>query len=330
MTLTASADGISSYGAYVYIINPPVTYTTLSQVTNAMVYDSATGHFWASVPGSDSHYGNSIIEVDPTTQKILSNIPVGSEPNALAISDDNSTLYVSLNGANSVRRVNLLTRTAGSQFVITGNGFTTNPYAYSLAVQPGNPDVVAVTRQDPNDSGSTGPEIFNNGVLLPNALGNYEGLFIGFTSPTTLWSGMDFSPAAAIQCTVDGNGVTKTQTFQPTTGVLKTFGNNVIFNSGQVMDGTTGTLLGTFAVNGEYTMDLANGKSYALSFDVSSFLTNLTVFDNATFRTLATYPVPNFQLNSYAPTQNFTRFGAKGLAFRDQNFIYFVAALPGS
>ena len=77
-------------------------------------------------------------------------------------------------------------------------------------------------------------------------------------------------------------------------------------------------------------MDLANGKSYALSFDVSSFLTNLTVFDNATFRTLATYPVPNFQLNSYAPTQNFTRFGAKGLAFRDQNFIYFVATLPGS
>lgn len=328
VTLTATVDGISSFPDPVNITNQPATVSTLNQPTNSMVYNSGTGHFWASVPGTDPHYGNSIIEIDPATQKIISSIPVGSEPNALAISDDSSTLYVSLTGANAIRRVDLNAKAAGMQFAVTGNSFATDPYAYALAVQPGNPNVVAATLQDHNDSGSLGPQLYNNGVPLPHALGIYEGTSIGFTSPSTLWSGMDFSPATLHQCTVDANGASEIQTIQATGGVLKTFGNNVIVNTGQMYDGTSGTLLGTFSSSGDFTMDLVKGKTYSTGWDFTTSQFEIQVFDTSTFRTLGSYPVPNIVGFPNSNILNLSRFGANGLAFRDTNTVYFVMALP--
>lgn len=329
VSIVATVDAVSSPVATANVTLPPVAYSTLTQATNSMVYDSATGHLWASVPGSDSKYGNDVIEIDPNSQTIVSSIPVGSEPNALALSDDNSTLYVSLTGANAVRRVDLTSHTAGLQFSVTGNSFANSPYAFALAVQPGNPNVVAVTLQDPGDTGSLGPQIYDNGVVRPNGLGIYEGLFIGFTSPTTIWSGMTFEPAEVFQANVDASGATKTGTFGVLSGVLKTFGSKVVLGSGQVLDGATGTMLGTYPANGDYTVDLAAGRAFCLSTDTYTNAASLIAFDASTFRELSMNPVPNFTPDPYAATQNLTRFGTKSLAFRSQSTVYFIAAAPG-
>ncbi len=329
VSVVATIDSVASYPATIGVVAPALSTNSIAQKTNAMVYDSATGHLWASVPSSDTTYGNDVIEIDPTSRAIVSSIYVGSEPNALALSDDNTTLYVSLVGARSVRRVDLTTRTAGASFTVTGDGFTTNPYAYAIAVQPGNPNVVAITRQDINDSGSTGPVIFNNGVQLPNTLGVYEGLTLAFTSPTTLWSAMDFSPSQLFRATVDGTGATKTATYQVSGGNMKVFGGNIYLNSGQVVDGTSGSLLGTFDTSGEFAVDVAANRAFCLAYLPISNSVQLSVFDNSTFRSITTTSIVGFTYDPYSRSNSFLRWGSKGLAFRDANSIYIATTAPG-
>jgi hypothetical protein len=53
-----------------------------------MVYNPANGLFYLSVPSAaGAPYGNTIVSIDPLTGKTGTPIPVGSEPNRLAIMD---------------------------------------------------------------------------------------------------------------------------------------------------------------------------------------------------------------------------------------------------
>jgi DNA-binding beta-propeller fold protein YncE len=58
---------------------------------------------FASVRSNACSWGNSVVAFDGSTQKI---IPVGSDPTAIALSPDGSTLYVGLEGSISVARIN--------------------------------------------------------------------------------------------------------------------------------------------------------------------------------------------------------------------------------
>jgi len=107
-TLTAWIDGVSS-SSVLFQVNPPtLSVTQMNQAVTQMVLDQQTGHLWASVPEWDPNYPNSVIEIDPAAEKVLTSIPVGSEPGALAISSDGTTLYVGLNGAELISKVDLI------------------------------------------------------------------------------------------------------------------------------------------------------------------------------------------------------------------------------
>src|SRR5689334_23738755 len=88
---------------------------------------------------------------------------VGSEPTQLGQADDGQTLYVGLDAAASIRSYNILTHTAGPQFLV-GRDIIHGPYSFSdIAVSPGNPSVIAVARQQRNVTPSeAGIAIFDN------------------------------------------------------------------------------------------------------------------------------------------------------------------------
>ncbi|HEY7376228.1 MAG TPA: hypothetical protein VIF57_28965 [Polyangia bacterium] len=82
--------------------------TTLLEVqANDLVYSARRNELYASVPGSAPAYPNSILVVEPITGTITSAIPIGSDPDALALSDDGSTLWVAIGGAHALRKVTM-------------------------------------------------------------------------------------------------------------------------------------------------------------------------------------------------------------------------------
>src|SRR5437588_817404 len=157
LTATILATDLQSLGNYnVTVFNPApgggtsaaVVFTTyLSLPANDLVYSASTQHLYASVPSiGGPSVGNSIVPIDPYTGVLGSPIFVGSEPGRMAISSDGNVIWVALNGAAAVRKVDLTTQTAGLQFTIGGGTGIYHPQstAHALAVMPGQPNTVAV------------------------------------------------------------------------------------------------------------------------------------------------------------------------------------------
>jgi hypothetical protein len=108
-----------------------------------LVWSAATGRLYASVPSSVPTYGNSVIAIDPATGTVTGSAFVGSNPGALGLSGNGDVLYVSLEGSNSVRRVALPGLVAGLEFSV-------GEIAADIAVMPGRPNTIAVSRRGPH------------------------------------------------------------------------------------------------------------------------------------------------------------------------------------
>ncbi|KAA6457573.1 transcription factor [Acidobacteria bacterium AB60] len=112
-------------------------------VNNSMAYNPVNGLFYLSVPSSAGvPYGNSIVSVDPLTGNLGTPIPIGAEPDQLAITADGRYLWVALDGASAVRRLDLQTGIPGAQFTtVQGSlGFA----ASALVPVPNQPNSVVV------------------------------------------------------------------------------------------------------------------------------------------------------------------------------------------
>jgi DNA-binding beta-propeller fold protein YncE len=136
--------------------------------TRDLLFNPVDGRIYASVPGTVPTYGNTVTAIDPATGALGPSVFVGSEPGKLALSDDGTTLYVALRGAPAVRVVDLTTLTAGLQFTLGSDPFAGPFYADDMAVQPGHPNVVAVSLTYLDlTPGHAGVAIFDNGIARP-------------------------------------------------------------------------------------------------------------------------------------------------------------------
>jgi hypothetical protein len=72
-----------------------------------LVYDSTRGRLYVSVQGGAARYPNTITTVDPRANTVTSSIPIGSDPDPLALSDEASTLWIGMDGAFSMRKLAL-------------------------------------------------------------------------------------------------------------------------------------------------------------------------------------------------------------------------------
>ena len=131
----------SSTTPFVTVLNIPV---------NDIAYDKVSKKLFASIPSVAGPSGNSVTEIDPVTATLGTSVFVGSEPNKIAVSDDGQTLYVGIDGAASVRRVDVASHTATTQIRLGSELFDGVPFtAADMIVVPGNANAVAVARMQP-------------------------------------------------------------------------------------------------------------------------------------------------------------------------------------
>jgi len=97
---------------------PPVAPSTLDAMHERLVpvqaydlvYDALRQSVYASVPAAaNDPRANKIVAIDLLTGTVSREVYVGGDPGALALTDDHTTLYVSLRATREIVRINLLT-----------------------------------------------------------------------------------------------------------------------------------------------------------------------------------------------------------------------------
>jgi sugar lactone lactonase YvrE len=307
----------------------PLFIRQIALPNNDIAYSPATGLFYASVPSSAGSTGNSIQSVDPETGSLGTPVFIGSEPTKLALSDDNQTLYVGLEGAAAVRRFNLVSQTAEPQFPLAFGNIILPVFPYDIAVVPGNPNSVAVSRTDritsPNDDGVA---IYDNGVPRPSVARRSTFGVEYSNTPDKLYS---FGASGGVdRLSADSSGVHFLSNVETITqGDLRFDGGLLYGSRGDVLDPVTGFMKGSFTGfepggNAVMTTDIANGRAYFLNTDGSSLTATLRAFDLNTFVPLGavSFPIPNG--SPVTPVSTLLRWGTNGLAFRNGSYVIFI------
>ncbi|MFN8542190.1 MAG: hypothetical protein U0232_32530 [Thermomicrobiales bacterium] len=287
-----------------------VKTTVANLATNDLVFDPKAGRIYASIPSSGGAAGNSVAILDPITGALEQAIPVGSEPNRLALSRDSRYLYVGLDGAAAISRIDLTTRQVDLQFSL-GSGSSGPRYPGQIVVSPDDPATIAVVRRYRNVSPSNaGVALFTNGEQRPEETrGHTDSEAITFCSSGDLLYGGDNGTLYVMG--VSASGVTISSKLNGLGGVgnyvpdIRCEGDALYFPSGRVIDTKTFSNRGTYADVGYQALvlpDPARGQVYFAS-QLRASLVNyrLDVFDLATYRLVTTFTLPTFDDGSVHP-----------------------------
>jgi hypothetical protein len=307
--------------------------------TNDIVFNPADQMLYATRPSRVGGDGNSLTRINPLTGEVGPSVYVGSEPNRIAISDDGQTIYISLDGAYSIRRYNTATQTPGIAFPIgreTNETFGPRPpfIAREIAVPPGNPNRVAVARQMPGWSpGGMGTVIFDNGVPLP-AIGpghSQTPSHLAFSSSASvLYGGTYDSGLRTLSVGADGATDVSGSGTSFSTGKIK-YENGFIFDGmGHVIDAETRRLLGTCVGNTHYpnyisttsfVPDTATRRVlYAIK---NGGVITIKAFSIDTYLEIGSMTIPDVGFDNF-PTA-LVRYGTNGLAMQTtDNELYLI------
>ncbi|HEY4357359.1 MAG TPA: IPT/TIG domain-containing protein [Acidobacteriaceae bacterium] len=328
VTTPAPGGGTSStatFTAYVPIAN------------NSMVYNPSNQLLYLSVPSSaPAPYGNSIVSLDPLTGALGRPIYVGSEPDRLALSSDGRYLWVGLNGAGSVRKVDLSTGTAGLQFAIpTSASYYAPLQVTALVALPGQADSVVVAAADQYfDSTLT---IYDSGVARPGAItlsvalnalqvdGTrnevYAGSY-GYTTYTYSASGLVSKASANPAITVTAYDEDR----------IQLLAGRAYTDHGSVLDAESGAQLGVFssptlnpAPSLPVALDAASGLAFVLSGSGSGNQSpnQIQLFKISDFSQAGSSAIPLSTPTTIGQAANgsevgLIRWGTNGLAFRNK------------
>lgn len=270
-------------------------------VANDLLFDSMRRVIYASVPGRGGASGNSITTISVPTGTIASSISVGSEPNRLALSDDGQYVYVGLDGAASVRRVNLLTNAAEIEFAL-GSDFCGPLHVEDMAVIPGNSHAIAISKSNGKCSPRhAGIAIYDDGIPRSKTTPGHTGSnVIRFISPFILYGYNNESTEFGLRTMqVSPEGIVISATVQ---NLLSGFEHRIFLDdgliystSGQVIDPKKMVLLGTFPVKGYIAPDSKAGRVYFLTLASIRGPYQIKVFDMRTFVLLASVDLENVE-----------------------------------
>jgi hypothetical protein len=310
------------------------SYTPLvvSQLANDMVWDPINQVIYLSVPSLAPVNGNTIAVLNPTSGSIQSAQFAGSEPNALAISNDGQFLYAGLDGSSSVKRFALPNLLPDISYSLGAGPYPFGPnVAKGLQVAPGLPHTTSVSRGPALAFAALDMAIFDDGTQRPRVAdqGTYDSPQWGVGGKiyaVNNWdTNFDFFVLA-----VGSGGVSLSHDYS---NEISEFYERIHYDSGTgyvyaddgtVIDPANGQHIGQFQASGYMVPDSTQNMAFffgqtqsqagSTSFTIESF--NLTTFAPISEITIA--DVRGFPLQ-------FIRWGTSGLAFNDDaGFIYVI------
>lgn len=315
--------GTSATTIFEVTLDPAITaYAAIGLRAVDVVHDPVRSLLYASVTGVDPTYANTVAVIDPSTAQVTDTIQVGSDPGPLAIADDSRYLYVGLDGAPTVKRVELSSRTVDLNIDLGADSFFGPYFAEDLVVIPGAAETVVVSRYRKNVSPRHGGvAIFDHDVQRPDATQDHTGsnrieasasnsLVYGYNNETT-----EFGVRELL---VTSTGLQEGTVW---TGRITGFdvdiaysGEAIFATTGVVVDAATGAALGTFplAAPGPVAPDAANGRSLFL---LPAERWTLAAYRTSTFALIDSAAVPGSGI------RRMIRWGTDGVAYVSDGMV---------
>ena len=318
-------------------------YTPLvvSQLANDMVWDPTNQVIYLSVPSLASANGNTIAVLNPTSGSIQSTQFAGSEPDALAISDDSQFLYAGLDGSSSVQRFTLPSMVPDINYSLGAGAYPAGPYfAVDLQIAPSLPHTTAVSSSSWSEtlgngyvSATGGMAIFDDATqrsTIADTSGDlYDSLQWG--SDTRVYAiNNEISSFDFYVLSVGSGGVTLAHDYPNEFSdfyVRLHYDNGTHYaytDDGYVINPANGQHVGQFQASGYMVPDSTLNRAFffgqtqsqagSTSFTIESFdLSTLAPISEITIDNVRGYPL------------QFIRWGASGLAFNDDaGFVYII------
>jgi hypothetical protein len=335
-------------------------YVIVNQPAQDIVFDPVNNLFYLSAGSSASTNSNTIRVLDPSTFTVTSGIPlpVASNPNRLAISDDSQFLYAGLDGLNSVQRFALPGLKTDITIPLGANAYSPTTVASDIQVAPAAPHTIAVslgavitnTSSAETAPGAAGLVIFDDTTprdgRVPGVLGT-GNIFstIQWGSDATQIFAADNNDEASpfFAISVNAGGATLQHNFG---NQFKSFGprihydsgTNILYSDGGPATFTNGVAAGTFDLFipssslDAMTPDSKLGTAFFAGENLSSAPSiDFESFDLTHFSPITSVNVPNIVL---AQPTRLIRWAQNGLAaITDQGQIIllggnFVGAAP--
>src|SRR6266581_1915441 len=203
---STDASGLAQFTMTGESRNTAIRTVTLS--TSSIVSDPLRKVLYASVPSSSAALANTVTEIDPLAGSVGASISVEVGPGALALSDNSQYLYVGVNSGAAVQRIDIAARAPGTPFQL-GSDPTFRPLTVEdMAVLPGSPGSIAVSRQFFNYY-NYDVVVYDDGVARPAMLGSSTNDEIKFSATASRLYGFDTKSSGAYfsRMSVDASGV---------------------------------------------------------------------------------------------------------------------------
>jgi hypothetical protein len=317
----APAGGASQARTLTIAQNPLTSLQTVALRTNHIVSDPTRTLIYGSVPAGVATYGNTVVAIDPTTAAIQWSVPVGSEPGRMAVSRDGRWLYVILNGAALVVRVDLQGRTKDIEFALGLGSLGSPTYGEDIEVLPDNPAAVAVSRRNSGLSPRhEGVAVYDDGVARASATQGHTGsnrITTSATGATLYGYNNETTEFGFRRITVSSTGL---QEEVVRSGLISDFGVDIEYDEGRVyvtngavVDPVALTRVGTFPASGIVEPDAKNGRVH--------FFSGTTL--NSMHATEFT-PVGVLTISAASGSTALIRWGTDGLAFGGGNQVVII------
>lgn len=292
-----------------------------------VVYSPRTGLLYASVPSSGGTYGNSIVAIDPLTGMVTKSVYVGSEPETMALSEDEQFLHVSLRGSSSIRRVTVATLVPGLEFSL-GAGHIVE----EMLALPGLPRSVVVSKRNTCCSPRhTGVTVFDDGLArsasTPGHTGANSITFAGRTAEVLYGYNNETTSFDLFAIALEPAGA---RTLWATGGLVNRFysrihgaAGRVYTSNGSVIDPERRARVATILFSGGDPRAVAIAPELGRIFDVSG--ATLSAYDLNNYQLLGSVSVPGaISDHPYGARVRLVRWDRDGFAWRDGASIHLV------
>jgi hypothetical protein len=293
------------------------SFNSIGLRADDIVFDPLRGLIYASVTSIDPTHPNTIAVLEPGSDQVLDAIPVGSEPGPLAIADGAGYLYVGLQGAPVVQRIDLTSRAVDLTLQLGEDPFFGPYYPEDLVTLPGLPGSVIVSRYRMGVSPRHGGvAIFDGAVQRPDVTQDHTGsnritrsgsaeLIYGWNNET--------SENGLREVLVTATGLTEGTIWKRPMGWDIEYDTGKIFSEqGVVVEALTGGILGSMSVptSNAVAPDVLNDRAFfALRDHPPSELWRLASYRLSTFAPVAEVAIPG------TVVKRLIRWGDLGLAY---------------
>jgi hypothetical protein len=321
-------------------------YLSLPQTTGDIKYDSTKGLLYATVPASAATNPNSLLVVNPQTGDIIKTIPFNNNPDHLALSDDNTVLYLGLDRTGQVIKLSTQTWEVLETIQLPRDSFAGQEIAQNMAVIPGTSDSVVISLAFTTESPqSAGVIVYDGSKPRPATIPQWTDFpnisadsisFLGSDAGTVYGSNVEVG-SSFYRFTLNASGITlKDATSTVNGGVLTTDGILFYESNGNVINPKIPSVVQTYNTSdggawSAITPDLQRQSIYATESNVNPYPTFFfdTLFSRANLKTLS--PLESIYFPFLAePVRNIIPCGQSCIAMRVAAFPFAAQPLPNS